>query len=65
MAKALCSSFGDGSELKVTIASWYRPNGQNINKKGITPDQNVPITDADAKAGNDSQLQAAQTFLNK
>jgi carboxyl-terminal processing protease len=58
-------SFGDGSELKVTIASWYRPNGQNINKKGITPDQNVPITDADAKAGNDSQLQAAQTFLNK
>jgi carboxyl-terminal processing protease len=56
---------GDGSELKVTIASWYRPNGQNINKKGITPDQTVTISDADAKAGNDTQLQAAETYLNK
>lgn len=58
-------NFGDGSQLKVTIASWYRPNGQNINHKGITPDQTVKITDADAKAGNDTQLQAAEAYLNK
>lgn len=52
-------------ELKVTIASWYRPNGQNINHRGITPDQTVKISDADAKAGIDTQLQAAETYLNK
>jgi len=58
-------NFGDGSQLKVTVASWYRPNGQNINKKGITPDQIVNLTDADATAGNDTQLQAAEAYLNK
>jgi carboxyl-terminal processing protease len=56
-------NFRDGSQLKVTIASWYRPNGQNINKKGITPDKTVKISDADALAGNDTQLKAAQTYL--
>lgn len=57
-------NFKDGSQLKVTVASWYRPDGQNINKKGITPDQTVKLTDADAKAGTDTQLQAAQAYLN-
>ena len=56
--------FNDGSELKVTIASWYRPNGENINKKGITPDQTVAVSDADQKAHNDTQLQAAQAYLS-
>lgn len=53
-----------GAELKVTIASWYRPNGQNINHKGITPDQTVaePST---ATATNDPQLSAAETYLSK
>jgi carboxyl-terminal processing protease len=55
--------FGDGSELKVTIASWYRPNGQNINHRGITPDKAVKMTDADYKNGTDPQLQAAQDYL--
>jgi carboxyl-terminal processing protease len=54
---------GDGSQLKVTVASWYRPNGQNINHAGIKPDQEVKLSDTDAKAGNDTQLQAAQTYL--
>lgn len=58
-------NFGDGSQLKVTVASWYRPDGQNINKKGIKPDDEVKLSDADAKAGNDTQLQAAQAYLNK
>lgn len=56
-------NLSDGAELKVTVASWYRPNGQNINHKGITPDQTVHLTDADAKAGNDTQLKAAETYL--
>lgn len=55
--------FADGSELKVTIAKWYSPNDTSINKKGITPDQAVPLTDADAKAGTDTQLNAALSYL--
>lgn len=54
-----------GGELKVTIASWYRPNGQNINKKGITPDQEVKITNDDYKNGSDPQKDAAIQFLTK
>ncbi len=56
-------NFQDGSQLKVTVASWYRPNGQNINKKGITPDKVIKISDAEAQAGTDTQLQAAQAYL--
>lgn len=56
-------NFTDGSELKVTIASWYRPNGKNINKQGIKPDQKSVISDADLTAGNDTQLKDAQTYL--
>lgn len=52
----------DGSQLKVTIASWYRPNGQNINKLGITPDKTVTITSTDT---TDTQLQAAIDYLSK
>ncbi len=57
--------FSDGAELKVTIAKWYSPSGTNIHKTGITPDQIATLSDADAKAGNDTQLQAAQAYLNK
>ena len=55
--------FADGSQLKVTIASWYRPNGQNINHKGITPDKVVKLSDNDAKANNDVQQTAALELL--
>ena len=51
-------------ELKVTIASWYRPNGQNINHRGITPDKSVKEP-SNATADNDPQLQAAQAYLAK
>lgn len=53
----------DGGQLKVTVARWYRPNGQNIDKKGIDPDKTVKISDEDAAAGTDTQLQAAQAEL--
>jgi carboxyl-terminal processing protease len=53
----------DGGQLKVTIASWYRPNGQNINKKGITPDKTVTVSEAEANAGNDTQKTAAIQYL--
>ncbi len=53
----------DGAQLKVTIASWYRPNGQNINKKGIDPDKAVTISDQQAAKGLDPQLDAATAYL--
>ncbi len=31
----------DGTALKVTISKYYTPNGENIHKKGITPDVEV------------------------
>ena len=55
--------FPDGSQLKVTVASWYRPNGANINHQGIKPDQVVDLSDADAQAGNDTQVTAAQAYI--
>lgn len=51
-------NLSNGSELKVTIARWYRPNGQNIDKQGITPDQNVELG-----ASGDAQLDAALAKL--
>jgi carboxyl-terminal processing protease len=52
-----------GSELKVTVAAWYRPDGQDIEHKGITPDQTVNITAQQAAAGSDPQLDAATSYL--
>ena len=54
-----------GAEVKITIARWYRPNGQNIDKKGITPDKTVEFTDADRSSGKDPQKDAAIQALTK
>lgn len=53
----------DGSQLKVTVARWYRPNGQNIDKKGIEPNKKVELSEEDAAASKDTQLEAAQAVL--
>jgi carboxyl-terminal processing protease len=55
----------DGGQLKVTVAKWYSPKGKNIDKKGITPDQVVKMTEDDYKNNTDPQLKAAETYLNK
>lgn len=57
--------FNDGSELKVTIARWYTPDGKNIDKEGISPDEEVKLLDEQAKAGQDPQLDAALAKLKK
>lgn len=58
-------NFNDGAQLKVTVASWYRPNGQNINKKGIEPDKEIKLSEDDSKNGKDPQLDAAVQQLKK
>lgn len=55
----------NGAILKVTIARWFTPNGKNIDKEGIEPDQKVERTDADFKAGKDPQLDAAVQKLSQ
>ncbi len=51
--------------LKVTIARWYTPAGKNIDKEGITPDQEVKRTDDDFKNNRDPQREAALNFLKR
>lgn len=52
-----------GGELKVTIARWYRPSGENIDKKGITPDKAVKMTDKDIENNRDPQKDVAVKFI--
>ena len=52
-------NLSNGGVLKVTVARWYTPNGKNINKEGINPDVEVKVSDADVKAGKDTQKDAA------
>jgi len=52
-----------GGVLKVTIARWYTPDGQNIDKEGITPDQKVDRTIDNVKAKQDPQKDAATQKL--
>lgn len=49
----------DGSSLKVTIAKWLTPKGNNINEKGITPDKTIDLTSKDYESNKDPQLDAA------
>lgn len=55
----------DGGVLKVTIARWYTPNGQNIDKEGIKPDKEVKRTADDIKNAKDPQKDAAVAALQK
>lgn len=52
-----------GGVLKVTIARWYTPNGNNIDKQGISPDKEVKLSEKDIKSKNDKQKKAAISYL--
>ncbi len=56
-------NLGDGGLLKVTIARWFTPNGKNIDKEGIEPDQKVELSAEDAKNNRDPQLDTALSQL--
>jgi carboxyl-terminal processing protease len=71
------TSYGKGSEqrlsplqnnsgvVRITVARWLTPKGRTIQKIGITPDVPVTLTDADAAAQRDPQLDAAVNLLQK
>jgi carboxyl-terminal processing protease len=54
----------DQGALFVTVARWLTPNRVGIDKVGITPDVEVPMTDADIQANQDPQLQRAIEYLH-
>ncbi|MBR1617155.1 S41 family peptidase, partial [bacterium] len=55
----------DGSALHITIQRYLTPNGTDINKKGITPDYVVDITEDDIKNNVDPQLAKACEIIQK
>ena len=50
----------DGSVIRLTVSHYYTPNGNDIHKKGITPDV---IIDQDENSEADEQLKAAIELL--
>jgi len=57
-------SFKDGSSAKITVAEWLTPNGDSINKEGVTPDEEVEYTLENFKEGKDPQMERALEILN-
>ena len=56
------NTLSDGAELRVTIARWYTPANNSIDKAGITPDIEVE-SPLDLGGEDDTQLQRALEFL--
>ncbi len=56
-------TLSDGSELRVTIAQWFTPNGNLIHKEGIVPDIVVERSQEDFLEGRDPQLDRALEYL--
>ncbi len=53
----------DQGAVKITIAKWLTPNQRQITGVGLTPDVEVQLTEADAKANLDPQLDKAVELL--
>ncbi len=56
--------FADGDSLKYTVGKWYAPNGENIDKTGITPDVVIEFDVDQYKANRkDNQLEEAKNII--
>lgn len=53
----------DSSTIKVSVAEWVTPNGNQIDGKGLEPDVTVEFTEEDAEAERDPQLERALQIL--
>jgi carboxyl-terminal processing protease len=49
----------DGSALKLTVAEWFTPKGNNINKTGVKPDIEIKEEWSKQKVGEDKILDTA------
>jgi carboxyl-terminal processing protease len=57
--------YDKGGLLKVTVARWYTPNGNNIDESGIEPEVKVEFTEEDIANKNDPQKNKAIEILNQ
>jgi len=55
----------DGSQIKMTIAKWVMPSGYIIEQNGLKPDIEVKISEKDAEAKKDTQLERALEEVQK
>ncbi len=55
----------EGSGVNITIQRYLTPNGDDIHKKGITPDIKIDLTDSDIKNKNDAQLKKGIEVLTE
>jgi carboxyl-terminal processing protease len=53
----------DGSQLHVTAALWFTPDGTAIQGKGLTPDVAVAVPDSPEAGQQDPYIGAALTYL--
>ena len=51
--------------MNITIQRYLTPSGQDINKKGITPDVVIELTEENVKAKDDVQLKKALEVLEQ
>ncbi len=53
----------NNTSMKVTIARWLTPNGEDISKNGITPNIEVEQKEDDEAKGRDTQMEKAIEIL--
>lgn len=58
-------NLSDGSAMKITVSTYYTPNGSNIHKIGIDPDIEEEFDDEQYKNGIDNQLEKAKRVLGE
>jgi carboxyl-terminal processing protease len=58
-------TLSDGSELRVTIARWFTPEGRAIHGVGLQPDIELELSDDDLLAERDPQLDRAVDYLRQ
>lgn len=51
--------------VRVTVAKWFTPKERSIHEVGLTPDVVVELTEEDAKADRDPQLEKALEVLEE
>ena len=52
-----------GGAIRITVARWLTPNGQQIHEVGLTPDIELLLTEEDIEAERDVQLEKAIELL--
>lgn len=58
-------NLSDGTAVKITVAKWLTPKGDQINEKGINPDVEVELSDDDYENDKDPQLDKALEVIKE